>query len=479
MTSIADPSASGPFTKLNAAVLTASAYIDFAAPVNATSHYQVRAVDNTGNQSDPSAVADGTRPSVGGPSTIGWSTVASQAFTNSEAQGAVVGGKLYVFGGFDSTKACCTPTRRAFVYDPTTNAWTPIADLPKGVTHAGMATDGTDIFYAGGYIENAAQTGQIFGTREVWRYSPATNAYTALPLLPVERAGGQLVVLGGELHYFGGTNLARTQDVGDHYVLALSGGTSWTTKASLPNPRHHMGAAVLDGFIYAIGGQHGHDDALVTQADVHAYDAATDTWTQRASLPSARGHIASATVLLGGRIVVAGGETSHGAGIAAVTAYDPALNAWTALTALPAARVSGVAGVIAGELYYTTGSGTATTYKGVPGATDTTPPLAPTGLAATGSSTGIALDWADNTEADLAGYNVYRSTSATGTFTKVNTALVTAPPTTTSTRRPASPRSTGSPPSTTRRTSRWCPTRPTPPAPRPSSGSTPVARPRP
>jgi fibronectin type 3 domain-containing protein len=56
----------------------------------------------------------------------------------------------------------------------------------------------------------------------------------------------------------------------------------------------------------------------------------------------------------------------------------------------------------------------------LPVATDTTPPLAPTDLAATGSPTGIALDWANNTESDLAGYNVYRSTSATGTFNKVN-----------------------------------------------------------
>ena len=181
-TSTADPARPARSPSSNAAVLTASAYIDFAAPVNSTSHYQVRAVDVTGNQSVRRRPLPMAPDRPWGAETIGWSTVASQAFTNSEAQGAVVGGKLYVFGGFDSTKPCCTPTRRAFVYDPTANAWTPIADLPKGVTHAGMATDGTDIFYAGGYIENAAQTGQIFGTREVWRYSPATNAYTALPV---------------------------------------------------------------------------------------------------------------------------------------------------------------------------------------------------------------------------------------------------------------------------------------------------------
>lgn len=56
---------------------------------------------------------------------------------------------------------------------------------------------------------------------------------------------------------------------------------------------------------------------------------------------------------------------------------------------------------------------------------DTTPPLAPTGLTATGGNRQISLDWANNVEADLAGYNVYRSTTSTGTYTKVNSSLVT------------------------------------------------------
>jgi hypothetical protein len=57
---------------------------------------------------------------------------------------------------------------------------------------------------------------------------------------------------------------------------------------------------------------------------------------------------------------------------------------------------------------------------------DTTPPAAPDGLAAVGSESGISLDWNDNTEADLAGYNVYRASTAGGPFTKLNTSLVTA-----------------------------------------------------
>lgn len=46
------------------------------------------------------------------------------------------------------------------------------------------------------------------------------------------------------------------------------------------------------------------------------------------------------------------------------------------------------------------------------GEADSTPPAAPTGLAATAGNGSVTLDWADNTEGDLASYNVYRSTTS-------------------------------------------------------------------
>lgn len=48
------------------------------------------------------------------------------------------------------------------------------------------------------------------------------------------------------------------------------------------------------------------------------------------------------------------------------------------------------------------------------GSGDITPPLPPTGLVATGADGIVDLDWSDNTESDLAGYRVYRSTTAGG-----------------------------------------------------------------
>ena len=87
----------------------------------------------------------------------------------------------------------------------------------------------------------------------------------------------------------------------DHYVLDLdSNAASWMQAAPLPNPRNSLGSAVLNGKIYALGGQYGHDARLITQVSVNVYDPATDTWTALRDLPRARGHIAGLHLCAGG-----------------------------------------------------------------------------------------------------------------------------------------------------------------------------------
>ena len=313
---------------------------------------------------------------------ITWGTAVSQPYTVTEAQGGVVNGKLYSFGGFDSQKSTFTPTSRAYSYDPVANKWTALAPMPPmngtsygGVTHAGFATDGADIYFAGGYTSNSAGTGQIFGTREVWKYMVSENRYERLPDLPIVIAAGQLEYLNGKLHHIGGTNAARTSDLGNHYVLQLDNlAAGWKSMAPLPAPRQHAGSAVYGDKIYYIGGQTGHDSNLATSKLVHRYDPLTDTWAQVADLPvpsgaNGRGHISSSVVVVDDRILVLGGETVHGSGRTnMVSAYTPATNTWQNLTSLPQARYSGVAALLGKDIYYTGGSNSSITYKGVPAA---------------------------------------------------------------------------------------------------------------
>jgi fibronectin type 3 domain-containing protein len=62
-----------------------------------------------------------------------------------------------------------------------------------------------------------------------------------------------------------------------------------------------------------------------------------------------------------------------------------------------------------------------------PGGGDTTPPDAPTGLAAAAGDSVVWLTWIGNSEGDLAGYNVYRSTTSGGSYSRLNGSLLSDP----------------------------------------------------
>lgn len=310
---------------------------------------------------------------------ISWGTVAKQFTNTHEVHGDVVNGKLYIFGGYDPKKHALnppqwTPTKRSFVYNPLTNKWDSIADLPHtpngpgfgGITHEGLTIDGTDIYFAGGYPSNSTGTGQVFGTKQVWRYNVASNTYTALPGLPIDLATGQLRYLNGKLHYMGGANKFR-RDTTVHYVLDLDSlSAGWKVLAPLLNGTNHAGSAVYEGKIYYLGGSHFQDANAIPQKTVEVYDPKTNTWMKLADMSTARDHISSVVIVVGNRILVLGGETTHNIKSDLVSAYSPDSNTWAELTPLPITKSAGVAAFLNNNIHYTGGNFSNTNYKGIP-----------------------------------------------------------------------------------------------------------------
>ena len=145
----------------------------------------------------------------------------------------------------------------------------------------------------------------------------------AVTPLPEPRGAGALVLLDRNLHFFGGTGPDRFTAVADHWVRSVDSDDGWTKAAPLPEASNHLNGAALDGKVYAIAGQAGHDKTSVMKTGVFAWDPATDTWSSVAALPSPRSH--TNTVVFDGQIIVLGGLAQHGGDykIADVTAYDP------------------------------------------------------------------------------------------------------------------------------------------------------------
>ncbi|WP_310584524.1 NPCBM/NEW2 domain-containing protein [Deinococcus sp.] len=286
---------------------------------------------------------------------LDYKDMTAQPYGVSEAQGVALNNQLYVFGGFDVLKGF-TPTSRAYRYDLAQNIWTMLAAMPAGgVTNAGITTDGRFIYYAGGNTPDSSGNGQVFGSRRVYRYDPFSDSYSRLPDLPADLGAGQLQQVGGKLHSFGGLDATRTIDLASHHVLSLTeANATWTPAAPLPQPRNNLGSAVLNGKIYAIGGQTGIDAGLVTHSSVYAYDPGTDAWSTLSSLPFGRGHISNSTFVMAGRVVVVGGETGHVVPVSDVSAYDPVTNSWQALTPLPERRASAVAAATDNQHIYIT-----------------------------------------------------------------------------------------------------------------------------
>lgn len=68
----------------------------------------------------------------------------------------------------------------------------------------------------------------------------------------------------------------------------------WTEKAPMPTAREHLTSAVADGKLYVVGGRSEGMSANVNSNEV--YDPTTDSWILLEPMPSHRGGLASSAI---------------------------------------------------------------------------------------------------------------------------------------------------------------------------------------
>ena len=257
-----------------------------------------------------------------------WTDLASSNLNKVESQSAKIGNKLYVLAGFLENLKITGVTE---IYDVNLDEWSTGAPMLLPVTYMGVATVGDEIWIIGGFAGNHPGV----ATEKVQIYNTLTNTWRYGVDLPSPRASGASVKNGDNIHYFGGLLPDRLTDVGDHYVLDLNNEQAgWTTAAPLPDPRNHLSAANINGLIYAIGGQFGHDNVVVDQKFLDVYDPNTNIWSRLANLPSERSHFEPGTLVYDNKIIIVGGRRANFF-FNDVTQYDPILNQWNELCELP------------------------------------------------------------------------------------------------------------------------------------------------
>ncbi|HEY7980186.1 MAG TPA: kelch repeat-containing protein, partial [Candidatus Eremiobacteraceae bacterium] len=118
---------------------------------------------------------------------------------------------------------------------------------------------------------------------------------------------------------------------------------SWSTKTSMPTARGTLAVSVVDGILYAVGGTRRFNAMNI----VEAYDPSTDIWTVKTSMPKARKELAS--TVLGHNLYAVGGANSGARNT--VQVYNPATDTWTDTATMPTARFGLSASGLDGVLY--------------------------------------------------------------------------------------------------------------------------------
>jgi N-acetylneuraminic acid mutarotase len=129
----------------------------------------------------------------------------------------------------------------------------------------------------------------------------------------------------------------------------------WTRKADMSTPRNSHTSAVVDGKIYVIGGRSKrYEDILYS---VEEYAQATNTWTQKTDMPTARDFLSPSSPVVDGKIYVIGGVAFVGGSSSTVEEYDPVTDTWTQKADMPTPRDS-MATVAVDEKIYVIGGST-------------------------------------------------------------------------------------------------------------------------
>lgn len=117
-----------------------------------------------------------------------WTELASMP-ESKETKGAIVNGKLYVFGGYNGAVS-----NRIDMYDIQTNVWISLGTMPDNVSGNAIAVNGNKIFIVGDY------------TNETYlaSYDVNTGAFKVLQSNMIARRHAGAAVINGRLYVMGG-----------------------------------------------------------------------------------------------------------------------------------------------------------------------------------------------------------------------------------------------------------------------------------
>lgn len=289
--------------------------------------------------------------SVSAEANLQWSKDGTIPQARSQHGVAEIDGGILVFGGWVGQPQQVTTS--AGIYHPG-GGWTPTESMPDGRWSMAFTEHDGRAYSIAGYSPTTGYWGR---TVQVWSYDPSTDTWPTAPSLGYTRDSAAAVSLGDYIYVIGGHH----EDTGHGFSITNverynpSAGGSWQPVASLNHSREHLGAAVVDGKIYAIGGlaydKYSHPHSWDGHLEI--YDPGADEWTDGPTMLTPRSTFAIAVV--GDRIYTMGGYTDTTSVASDVVEYfDVSENEWFEDAAFPV-PVSGARAVAVNDTIYVIG----------------------------------------------------------------------------------------------------------------------------
>jgi N-acetylneuraminic acid mutarotase len=207
--------------------------------------------------------------------------------------------------------------------------------------------------------DSATQPGTAEGTAPGDNLAAAVNSWTTRANLPgIERGGLATAVVQNAskqsiLYALGGRSIETGGSLGK--VQAYNAATNtWSFKASMPIPVYSTnGAGVIDGKIYVSGGI---TRDKFFRNELQVYDPATDTWTLKALMPE-DDTWGGVTGVLHGKLYVLTSINQEDSYLdfrpLTLYRYDPATDQWSKLASSPPQIRRPMGGFVGGKLYVT------------------------------------------------------------------------------------------------------------------------------
>lgn len=280
-----------------------------------------------------------------------WETMAEMPTARSGLGVAVVDGKIIAIGG-QNGEGVLNITEE---YDPVTNEWTSKTSMPTARSDFGIAVYQNKIYVIGGTIGSGTAWGESLLTGATEVYDPEADTWETKTSMPTPRQGLEANVVSDRIYLIGGVRY-----VGGFIHLEFNENEvydpdtdSWTTKASLPTAVWGYSSAVVDNKICLIGGGNKTSEGTFPVTLNQIYTPATDTWDFGQNIPTGLWN-AAAEATTGAfapeRIYVLGGSY-YSVAYNLTQTYDPEVNAWTNGTSMPTPRWSLGVASIDDELY--------------------------------------------------------------------------------------------------------------------------------